>query len=44
MNILNQILCLIQGILDSVFGAINAALGLDIAVPDLGCEVEEPTE
>ena len=42
---LNDILCLVQQILDSILGGINAALGglLGFELPsiDVGCTVEE---
>jgi len=41
---LNSILCLVQSILDAIFGALNQALGIfgvEITAPGVGCEVVE---
>lgn len=45
MGLVNQILCIIQGIVDSIFGILNSSLGgflgVELTPPGLGCEVEE---
>ncbi len=41
MGLINQILCLVQGFIDSLFGLLNSTLGLELAVPDIGCVVED---
>ncbi len=38
MDFLNSILCMVQNILDVVFGFLNETLGLELTVPDVGCE------
>ncbi len=41
MGFVNQILCLIQGIIDQILGVIGGFLGAEIIPPDLGCVAEE---
>jgi len=38
MDFLNTIFCMIESILATVFGMLNDLLGLELEVPDLGCE------
>jgi len=42
MSFINEILCLVQDFLSSLFGVINDSLGalfdFELTVPDLGCE------
>jgi hypothetical protein len=44
MDILNFVLCLLEDILGSIFGFLNATIGswldFELTVPDLGCEVD----
>jgi len=37
-NFVNDLLCLLEGLLGKIIGVINDLFGLDIGVPDLGCE------
>ena len=37
-NLLNSLLCLIEDLLGKIIGVINDLFGLDLDVPDLGCE------
>ncbi len=45
MGLINQILCIIEGIVDSIFGILNSSLGgflgVELTPPGLGCEVAE---
>ena len=45
MGLVNQILCIIQGIVDSLFSVLNSSLGgflgVELTPPGLGCETEE---
>ena len=37
-NLLNSFLCCLEDLLGKILGIINNLFGLDISVPDLGCE------
>ncbi len=45
MGFLNQILCLVQNIIDQIFGVLNGTLGgilgVELTPPGLGCVAEE---
>ena len=38
MGLINQILCLVQGFLDTLFSLLNSTLGTEFVGPVLGCE------
>ena len=37
-NFVNDLLCLLERLLGKIIGAINDLFGLDLEVPDFGCE------